>query len=238
MNFEGKREGMSLDGPMVKDLPSSVEDTGSIPSQGTKVPHAVPRATPRESLRAAMKTQYGQSKNKHTQKMGGREKQGLSVPRGPVWWARTFCEGREDGGWRQTALRSVLAPGMGFLPVLVAAVCDCPLRAPLLCSLGLSPLRPCSPQTNSEEHHRDHYLVKDDQRPLPVAPRGRSADPSTNQVLVGYPASRFSSCPEPWGPGEGAPGPASPDFSLKEMSGHWVQRTHSLTYPGQDSCSQ
>ena len=42
MNFEGKREGMSLDGPMVKDLPSSLEDTGSIPSQGTKVPHAVP----------------------------------------------------------------------------------------------------------------------------------------------------------------------------------------------------
>lgn len=46
--------------------------------------------------------------------------------------------------------------GRGSCPCLLPTVCDCPLRAPLLCPLCLSPLRPCSLQTNSEERHRDH----------------------------------------------------------------------------------
>ena len=35
-----------LGGPVVKNLLSNVEDTGSIPSQGTKIPHASGQLSP------------------------------------------------------------------------------------------------------------------------------------------------------------------------------------------------
>ena len=34
-------------GPMVKNLPSSARDAGSIPGQGTKIPHATGQLSPR-----------------------------------------------------------------------------------------------------------------------------------------------------------------------------------------------
>ena len=34
-------------GPVVKNSPSNAEDAGSIPSQGTKIPHAVGQLSPR-----------------------------------------------------------------------------------------------------------------------------------------------------------------------------------------------
>ena len=144
MNFKGKREGTTLGGPMVKDLPSSMEDTGSIPSQGTKIPHAVPCATPRESPHAAMKTQCGQSKNKHTQKMRGKRKtRFVGAPWSRLLDTRLSVKGgRTEDGDRWPSDQCWLQ-GRGSSLCLSPVVCDCPLRAPLLCSLSLSPLRPC-----------------------------------------------------------------------------------------------
>ena len=34
-------------GPVVKNLPSNAEDTGSIPGRGTKIPHATGQLSPR-----------------------------------------------------------------------------------------------------------------------------------------------------------------------------------------------
>ena len=51
-------------GPVVKDQSCNAEDAGSIPGQGTKIPHASgqPQASPgaatRESTRVATKTQH------------------------------------------------------------------------------------------------------------------------------------------------------------------------------------
>ena len=51
----GEEEGRDFPGgPVVKKLPSSAGDTGLIPGQGTKIPHAVgqllsPKATTREA---------------------------------------------------------------------------------------------------------------------------------------------------------------------------------------------
>ena len=60
---------------MVNNPPSSAGGGGSVPSWGTKILHAMeqlslhatprePRATTRESLRAMVKTQHSQNKNK------------------------------------------------------------------------------------------------------------------------------------------------------------------------------
>ena len=176
------------------------------------------------------------AKAKTNTQRNGREKQGCRCPMVIFGGHRTHREGREDQGWKQTAGRSVLAPGTMLPPALSPAVCDCPLRTPLLSACPHSIL--ASHRLTLKSVIVTTYLVKHDQRPPPMAPHGLSAGPSTNRALVGCPASLPSSCPEPCGPGEGAPGPASPDFSLKEMSGYWVQRTHPLTHPGQDFCSQ
>ena len=51
-------------GPVVKNLPSNAGDSGSIPGQGTKIPHVVgqlsPHTTTRESPHAATKTRHSQ----------------------------------------------------------------------------------------------------------------------------------------------------------------------------------
>ena len=191
MHFKGKREETSLGGPVVKNSPSRVEDTGSIPSRGTKIPHAVPWATLRESPHAATKTQCGQSKNKHTKKW--KRKQGCWCPMVMFVGHRTYREGREDQGWKQTAVRSVLAPGTMLLPTLSPAVCDCPLRAPLLSACPHSIL--ASHRLTLKSVIVTTYLVKHDQRPPPVAPRGLSAGPSTNRALVGCPVSLTQQLP-------------------------------------------
>ena len=62
-------------GPVVKNLPSNAGDTGSIPGQGTKIPHAVGQLSlstamreasmvqVEKSSRAMMKIQCSQNKN-------------------------------------------------------------------------------------------------------------------------------------------------------------------------------
>ena len=49
-------------GPVVKNLPSNAGDAGSIPGQGTEIPHTAgqlrPHAATRESPRTETKTQY------------------------------------------------------------------------------------------------------------------------------------------------------------------------------------
>ena len=62
-------------GPVVKNMPSNAGDTGSIPGQGTKIPHAVGQLSLSTTMReacmvqvekspsAVMKTQCSQNKN-------------------------------------------------------------------------------------------------------------------------------------------------------------------------------
>ena len=48
------------DGPVVKNLPSNLGDAGSIPGQGTKIPHAAGQLSPCTT----MKAQHSQNTNK------------------------------------------------------------------------------------------------------------------------------------------------------------------------------
>ena len=41
-------------GPMVKNLPCNTEDTGSLPGQGTKIPHAAGQLSPHASTRESL----------------------------------------------------------------------------------------------------------------------------------------------------------------------------------------
>ena len=41
-------------GPVVKNLPSKAEDMGSIPGQGTKIPHATGQLSPRPTTTESM----------------------------------------------------------------------------------------------------------------------------------------------------------------------------------------
>ena len=57
-------------GPVVKDLPSSAGDVGSIPGQRIKIPDAAGQVSPttREKLEAATKTRYSRKKKEGRKK--------------------------------------------------------------------------------------------------------------------------------------------------------------------------
>ena len=69
LKFVGEKEGGCLNGgPVVENPPCNEGDSGSIPGQGTKIPHALEQLNPH----AATKTQLGQiNKIKKTRQQGG-----------------------------------------------------------------------------------------------------------------------------------------------------------------------